>query len=463
LKNGDFKDYNSYLTRTDCAVLANRIDKFVYGEHFGYADEVYELLKDCEYVGGKLYYNVENSLYPAGMISRTYPADKFLNEVFLPCINPYFKQDIKLNAWYYNKSDYDGNILATYIEIGLYNGSITGIDSFDENDPIILAWKRFIDEERKITAVYNKRISDLSKITKSKRQDVAEVVAKGIIKGYSNGKYIQNRTFKGSDKIAVSGAKSVVKLAMDKYARAPISPDGQLIRTTKLPNNAAEFPYILECFPNEFYEMMYEFERYLTYQNGNLDKSEYHYPNETESDYILKEYNHMISVGMKPYEYYDTILGQTEQFVNCILNVDYRTIGQEWIEKVAETYAPTINTLAYDKLNRYVKAMKKNHVVVESQIISVEPSTLYEYYGDYYVRVYAKYKVTADTVKVADDNELIFGSINSTYLVNLKNNEWRYGYYDMKVRCTNVNDSSYLEFGMDPWAGISDEPLKGSK
>jgi hypothetical protein len=459
LKDGDFKNYDTYLTRTDCAVLANRIDKFVYGEHFGYADEVYELLKDCKCVEGNLYYNMANELYPKGEDYATYSPDQFLNDVVIPRVGPYFKFDIDLRVWYHK----DYNSEEEYMKIGLSNDTSIRVDPFKENDAIILAWQQIVDGERRIATVYDKRISDLSKITKSKRQDVAEVVAKGIIQGFSNGMYIQNRSFKGSDKITMSGAKRVVELAMDKYARAPISPDGQLIRTTKLPKNATEYPYILECFPNEFYEMAYEFEFYDTFKAGTMVKSYYNYPVETGNNFILKEYEDVISVGMEPYEFYDIIMKQAQTYLNCVFNVNYKTVGQEWIKKVASSYMPFGGDNIYDYINRYIKIMKKNHVVVESKVISLEPSTLYEYDSELYIRAYVKYRITAENIKVEEDYDLLFGSRYSTYLVGLKNGEWTYGYYDMKIGVSNVNDISYLEFGMEPWAGISDQALKGSK
>jgi hypothetical protein len=463
LKEGDFKEYDTYLTRTDCAVLANRIDKFIYGDHFGYADEVYELLKDCEYVDGKLYYNMANKLYPQGKTIRTYTHEQFLGDVFLARLSPYFNINTELRSGYFSVLDNEAKTIAEYIEIGpKEEGSLAGMEPFDENDPIILAWKLFIDENRKLTAVYNKRISDISKITKNKRQDVAEVVAKGIIKGFNNGKYIQNRSFNGSEKITVSGVKDVIKLARDKYARAPISPDGQLIRTTNLPKNAHEFSYILECFPNEFYEMVFYFQRLKPYIEGTMDKKDYHYPNNTGYSYLQERYTDKISIGMQPYEYYDAIVKKAEQYVNSIFNVDYRTVGDEWIKKLEGSYAPTLDDY-YDEINRYLNIMKKNHVVVENKLISVEPSTLYEYNGSYFIRVYVKYRITADTIDVEDDYDLIFGSLTGTYLIGLKNCEWTYGYYDINLCGSNINESTYMEFGMDPWAGISDGALKGSK
>ena len=85
------------------------------------------------------------------------------------------------------------------------------------------------------------------------------IYAKGIIKGYSNGKYIQNRKFNGSGYLTTTGAKNIIKLVTNTKSRAKISPDGQLIRNTNLPKNADSYEYILECFPNKFYEKKFEF------------------------------------------------------------------------------------------------------------------------------------------------------------------------------------------------------------
>lgn len=41
-----------------------------------------------------------------------------------------------------------------------------------------------------------------------------------------------------------------------------MSEDGQKIRTRNLPQNAEDFPYILEAYPNEFYEVMFDFMNY---------------------------------------------------------------------------------------------------------------------------------------------------------------------------------------------------------
>jgi hypothetical protein len=138
-------------------------------------------------------------------------------------------------------------------------------------------------------------------------------------------------------------------------------------------------------------------------------------------------------------------------------------VGKDWIEKVASSYMPFGGDNIYDLINQYIKAIKKNHVVVENKVISLEPSTMYEYDSEFYIRAYVKYRITADSVKVEDDYELLFGSKYATYLVGLKSGEWTYGYYDIMVGVSNINDISYLEFGVDPGAGISVGALKGAK
>lgn len=465
LKKGDFKDYTAYLTRTDCAVIANRVDKYLYGEYFGYPKEVYEFLKGCNYLKGKFYYNVKGDLYPEGMNSIRYRAKEFLDDVVKPIITPYFTFKRELGAWYHDTWDENGNHKDEYVMIG-YAGTSVYVDPMNEDNSLIQAWKKIVAEERKIKAVYDKRISDLNKIAKKKRQDVAEVVAKGIIKGYSNGKYVQNRSFKGSNKITASGAKNVIKLAIDKDKRAPISPDGQLIRTTNLPKNAADYPYILECFPNEFYEMRYRFESFYAYKDGTMPRSSYSLPYEVNNDYIHYIKQDYINADMYYYQYYDTIIEKVETYLNCVFDVDYRTVGKKWINKVVSVYKKNNKDALLERINKYLTRMKKNHVVVEKQLITVEPSTMYRFeeFNSFYVRCYVKYRITANTVKVEDDNALLFGSVYETYLVGLKNGQWRYGYYDIPVESIqDYNNINYLDFGVSWDAGISDEPLRGSK
>ncbi|MGB4659063.1 MAG: hypothetical protein WBI07_07780, partial [Mobilitalea sp.] len=89
-----------------------------------------------------------------------------------------------------------------------------------------------------IQKVIDKRISDITKVSEIKREDAAEAYLKGFMKGYTNGEYCTDRKLKLTSKITKAGALESIRMLTNKKLRAKISPDGQLIRTTKLPKYA---------------------------------------------------------------------------------------------------------------------------------------------------------------------------------------------------------------------------------
>lgn len=454
LKEGDFKSYTEYLTRTDAAVIANRLDEII-NLKYGYPQNVYEFLKDCTLYEGKLFYTTEGSLYPKGATRETYPEEIFHEEVVIPILDEYFKddkwKDKGLRTGYKYLNDLEGNILKRYMEIGVVpkRAETFDIASFDEKSDVLQAWNVIHDYDRKVNAVLDKRISDIKDIPKAKRDAVASIVAKGIIKGYSNGLYVQNREFKGNKKITVSGAKSVIQMVLNSEKRAPISPDGQLIRTTKLPKNYKDYEYILESFPNKYYEMKYSFMFLSDYESGKIKKDEYAYPKEVDYRYLYDNFYHcQMKLDMDKYENYNIVLSKVEKYLQHIFNVDYRTVDDKWKEGLAYTFDQYgHDRRIYTWIDRYIEAMKKNKVVVESERISIEPSTIYDSRGRLYVRVYVKYRVTAKDMN-APSNELLYGEYNS--ILETKNGVWRYGYYDIAIR------SSYNQWGVIPQNIISD-------
>lgn len=256
-----------------------------------------------------------------------------------------------------------------------------------------------------------KRISDLSKVTKKYRDDVVQVFGKGIIVGYTNGKYTQDREFRGSNKITYAGAKAVIAKLTNTKKRSVMSPDGQLTRTTKLPVNAKEFEYILANFPNDFYEMMFYYELPRR-SHEPIEMKDYCKPAKMK---VSKNYEN----NVKLFEWCEVI----KKNLTYRLNVNYKTIDSKWVENLNNT----LDKDKTDSINNYIKAMKKNKVIIIASDISVEPSTLYLADGYYCIRVYAKFKVTsASDIK----NTLIFGDI---YMPGLKINQWNQGYYDIKL------------------------------
>lgn len=308
-----------------------------------------------------------------------------------------------------------------------------------------------------------KRISDLSKVTKAKQDSVIKVFSKGIMIGYSNGRYSQSRQFKPSDNIALSTAKLICNRTVNKSKRRTLSLDGQLIRTTNLPKSvvnkdaikpteelpyvvkgspsAKDYPYILESFPNSFYQKSFK------YQNGRYGWK----PVE------LVDYTSPAKLTQKKFNGYkmeDVLVANLDTWANKIetnlslrLNADYRTIDNEWISNLRKTYL-IYNDTTMDKyqttaIKDYVKAMKKNKVIVTGKV-SVESSTLYCSGSTYYMRAYIKFKVVSASNLKTEEN-VVFG--NHVYIPGFKKGVWYERYIDIGLG-TNNGSSSGEDFGI---------------
>ncbi|MDF2590218.1 MAG: hypothetical protein K0S41_4061 [Anaerocolumna sp.] len=287
-------------------------------------------------------------------------------------------------------------------------------------------------DEKLLEFVVNKRISDLKKVDKSKREAVAKVYAKGIIKGYSNGYYIQNRSFKGDGYITTTGAKNFIKLVTNTKDRAKLSPDGMLIRTTNLPKNYKKYEYILECYPNKFYEKKFEFMNSVQYKAGRRIPELEIFPVDIRKS-TFKTWNEEwpLSIEMDKYLYDWTELAET--YLNYIFNVDYRTVDENWVKGLSSVYINSNIDEAENLRSYYIKHLKANKVIVESSIIAVEPSTLY-YDTGYCMRAYVRYRIIAKDINVMQ-NRLI----NAQYpnLTNLKSGQWREGIFDIRFGSNN--------------------------
>ncbi len=339
----------------------------------------------------------------------------------------------------------------TYIEAAVSTGVLKTLDEFKvENEMTrtecavltnradiyvngVTADNKIFDEIKD-----HKRISDMSKINKEYRDDVVQVFGKGIIVGYTNGKYTQNRTFKGSNKITYNGAKEVIKKITNKKLRGVMSPDGQLTRTTNLPCNAKEYEYILASFPNKFYEMMFRYEWGMRNKKWEI-YHDYCVPAEIKnmpfeiSGYkgTAKETKEMLD------KYLDMWVNKIETNLRCRFNVDYKTIDQKWYKEIRSSYCDysyeKYNQDLKEELNVYIEAVKKNKVVIKTDLISVEPSTLYVD-GGLYIRCYVKFKVTSATNM---SGALVFGQNENVFFRNLEKNKWHEGYYDISIGTTN--------------------------
>lgn len=278
-----------------------------------------------------------------------------------------------------------------------------------------------------IKVIIDKRISDISKISKNKRKAVASVYGKGIIKGYSNGKCSQDREFKGSNLVTKGTANAFINLTVNKKNRAKLSPDGQLIRTTNLPKNANKFDYILESFPNSFYEADFEW-KFWNWEKEPSRYKQYFYPIDMK-DTTFENFFESLSMKEQMDLYMDDWMNYMETYVNLIFNVDYRTVNDQWVQDVIAVCAPANGKPYEEFLGEYIDDMKKLKTVVKSRRISVEPSTLYESSGFLFVRVYVDFYISASSIPINQCEGLIYS--DGTYVKNLKLNGWNQKYFDI--------------------------------
>ena len=300
-----------------------------------------------------------------------------------------------------------------------------------------------IDEEL-VQLVIDKRISDINKVAAKKRVDIAKGFIKGFLKGFSEGNYTQHRLLKLTSAIVRTDALNILKMLKNKDLRNKISPDGQLIRTTNLPNNAYMFPYILANFPNRFYEGKLAYEGVISYLNGieipMVSPTDYAYPvdlKKSECGDIFVD-----SQGRYSDFWYDKVYTR----VWNIFNVDYRTIDEIWAETIADTDMTVDRKRLYDDLKKYVQNMKINKTIVECDKIVIEPSFTYFYDGFYYIRCYVRYRIVLTNVKTnySDDemylgvnktpyNSVLFSRAGIVDLTGYKLGKWVEGIFDISI------------------------------
>ncbi|MFU0827496.1 MAG: SLH domain-containing protein [Lachnoclostridium sp.] len=279
--------------------------------------------------------------------------------------------------------------------------------------------------------VLNSRISDIKKIDADKREAVAKIYTKGFMKGYSNGYYIKSREFRGNEYMTTAGAKNVISMLKNTKKRAKLSPDGQLIRTTNLPKNAKDYPYILETYPNSFYEMKFKYQR-----------ARYYYEPKELVDYARPVKFTQISSDMEEVlnKYLDTWIDRIETNLKTRLNVNYMIIDNTWINTLRSTYTQykdaEINKRKTDDIKKYVSLVKKNKIVIKSKVITVEPSTLYKNDAGFYMRTYVKFKVDYSGSNLTA-KDILYG--DHIWMPGLKKGKWFEGIYDIRLSTINGN------------------------
>lgn len=144
-------------------------------------------------------------------------------------------------------------------------------------------------------------------------------------------------------------------------------------------------------------------------------RAKYYYEPKELVDYAnpakMKDVN-LYTVDLNKYK--ETWMDRIETNLKSRLNVDYRTIDNNWINTLRSAYTQygeaKNDKRVTDGIKDYINVVKKNKIVIQSKEISIEPSTLYMMGAGFYVRTYIKFKVNYSGTKITAE-DLICGDL----------------------------------------------------
>lgn len=291
--------------------------------------------------------------------------------------------------------------------------------------------------ENKIQKIIKyQRIRDLNQTSQERREALAGVYALGILTGESCGEYSHQRKIFPKRILSENEKMEIYQKTLREEKRTPISYDGQVIRTSNLPRQAKFYSYILESFPNAYYDD--PFEMYFDY-NRFLHKAgeDYFYPVQMlKKSMAGKVDSYVNSYGLiEAHEKYSCDwVEMVEKNLRLRLNFDYRTVDEKWMNELLNTYAatkgfPENRRKERKRLEEYVKTAKKNHIVIQGKA-SADMSSFYRFVG-FKIRVHVKFCVrNADnlTPDLYDHENVIYGKRMSLH--GLREGKWEESFFD---------------------------------
>ena len=324
---------------------------------------------------------------------------------------------------------------------------------YDIGDPPEYPYKEVVENDMIFTATnikkYN-RINDLDEVDEKYRVCTILTLCNGIIIGKSLGKYSQKRNIEPKREVSLSEIKAAIDRTYNSEKRYLISLDGQLIRTKNLPVNASEYKYILDSFPNSFYETRFDYENYpSTYRTEHQDYEKPKFAFAKYMDYSI---------------YHGNIYDRAEvvrRLQDCRFNVDYRTIDKKWVDELVDIYscrreeAEEIRNIRKE-INQYVKFVKKNKVIIEAEPSSTDASAIYCLSEGVMAHTYMKFRIVSCKNFKKNFDKIIYGSqmldsawgIAKNYKDFVKIGKWIEGVYAVNYPEILHNELNFEDY---PW------------
>lgn len=319
------------------------------------------------------------------------------------------------------------------------------------------------------------RISDINALGSVKNRRVfAKGYALGFIKGTSLGDYSTKRACTPNSIPYATTLRDMIKMLNNPSLRYQLSPDWQMLRisTKKMPKLASYYPYILDSYPNSYYDWEFPVMKRCMYPGNDrysVPTDEFGYLTwdasfkqltteeritsllytaslssletslaavifPSEYDLYYKELdNKRVSVMGTHYttsefytapldlitpEYKQQLVDIAKDYCMTVFNVDYRTIDDNthWKEVTSRYTANQI----YEP-EEYIAKLKEHKVVIECDKVAADISSLWRDSSDHdglgtnTVRVYVRYRIvsddcTCDEYGEPDFDELVYGT-----------------------------------------------------
>lgn len=273
---------------------------------------------------------------------------------------------------------------------------------------------RYPNEE--LDYVIEHRMSDITELqTRSTRRKFATAYLMGYICGESEGEYSSQRRFTPKAKASRKMILEMIARLTEPDLRYKLSPDKKLCRISDsdLPVTAALYDYILEDFPNSYYDTGYSADGCDTLVEAYRDWKSYEErltdtgltdTRDTDNNVIFPcEMPNFLSdisgngLGEEYKKLDPSFAEQAEEYYMHLLNVDYRTIqdDDEWRQYMSRFYSD-------DLIELYITDCMMNHTVLECDKVAADHSSVYYCDGLYRCKVYAHMRIVSDDFLIYD-------------------------------------------------------------
>lgn len=340
----------------------------------------------------------------------------------------YSKKDIASIAKKYKVSTEDAQYIACARAYGIitkstfksYKSKITraaaGIILAKADRTLRISDRRYTDEQIKEGM---SMIADLKKIKKKASQKLfAEAYMDGFFFGKKQADYVDARKLTPSSKLKASDAKKIYAMIGDLSKRCQLSPHYQMLRNTKknLPKNAECYAYILDSYPNAYYEtgwhaMEYQKNTWFDMREdgvtpkgigaGTLEQRlvrqygpTFVYPSEMDEYFSMEtsdEWRNKLTQSYRSWDIISQLKESSVEFYELAMNVNYKTIkdDKEWQEKMSKY-------MSQEQINAYIETCIKNKTIIECDKVSADLSGAYWCETHPYLKIYAHVKITSD-------------------------------------------------------------------